>query len=91
MALSSRRVLKAQARSAEALGDLIGAYWKPVYFAVRRGGASIEDSKDLTQGFFAAFLQRDFLKGEGAIPHVPPDGAGALPRQPGRAAPGEEA
>ncbi len=46
----------------EALGRLITSYWKPVYFFLRRKGYNIETSKDYTQGFFATFLERDFLK-----------------------------
>ncbi len=46
----------------EALQRLIEAYWKPVYFFVRRKGSDPESAKDLTQGFFAALLERNFLK-----------------------------
>ncbi|MBI2931088.1 MAG: sigma-70 family RNA polymerase sigma factor, partial [Planctomycetes bacterium] len=45
-------------RARAALSRLIERYWKPVYFFVRRRGASVEDSKDLTQGFFADLLER---------------------------------
>lgn len=55
-------VLRAKGRSREALGELLRAYWKPVYFYVRRWGADVEEAKDLTQEFFAEFLRRDFLK-----------------------------
>ena len=55
-------ILQAQDHSREALEKLIHFYWKPVYLYVRRWGASIEAAKDLTQGFFAEFLERDFLK-----------------------------
>lgn len=58
-------VLAARGRSREALERLIRAYWKPAYFAARRWGADVEAAKDLTQGFFAEFLERDFLKGVG--------------------------
>lgn len=46
----------------EALEHLIRAYWKPLYLFLRRKGYDIEKSKDFTQGFFAAFLERDFLQ-----------------------------
>ena len=38
------------------LESLIRAYWKPVYFFVRRKGHDAEGAKDLVQGFFAALL-----------------------------------
>ncbi len=56
-------VLKARDRSPSALGRVAHAYWKPVYFFVRRRGRSVEDAKDLTQGFFASLLERDALAG----------------------------
>ena len=46
----------------QALETLIRSYWKPLYFFVRRKGNSVEASKDLTQGFFAQLLEKDFLK-----------------------------
>lgn len=46
----------------QALEQLIGAYWKPVYFYLRRRGWDVDKAKDLTQGFFTAFLERDFLQ-----------------------------
>lgn len=44
------------------LERLIASYWKPIHFLVRRSEADPEAAKDLTQGFFAAFLERDFLR-----------------------------
>lgn len=55
---SSREGASARAR---ALEELLRLYWKPLYFYVRRKGLSIEDSKDVIQGFFAHLLDRDFL------------------------------
>ncbi len=59
-------IVKARDRSSpecrEALERLFVAYWKPVYHFIRRRGRDVEASKDLTQGFFAAFLERDFLR-----------------------------
>jgi len=42
--------------------QLIGVYWKPVYFHIRRKGHSVEDAKDLTQGFFASLIEREALQ-----------------------------
>jgi len=56
-------VLKAKDHSQEALEELIRSYWKPVYVYIRRWGYPSEEAKDLTQGFFADLLERDFLKG----------------------------
>ena len=46
----------------EALEELCGAYWPPVYAFVRRQGHSPDDALDLTQGFFARFLERKQVK-----------------------------
>jgi RNA polymerase sigma factor (sigma-70 family) len=46
----------------KALEKLIQTYWKPLYFFVRRKGKNAEESKDLTQGFFAELLAKDYLK-----------------------------
>ena len=46
----------------EALERVIALYWKPVYRYIRlKFRQNNEDAKDLTQGFFAAALQRDFF------------------------------
>jgi len=47
----------------EALDSLCRAYWFPLYAYVRRRGWSPEDAADLTQGFFARFLKKNYLKG----------------------------
>jgi RNA polymerase sigma factor (sigma-70 family) len=48
--------------SSEALERVIALYWKPVYRFIRcKFRKNNEDAKDLTQGFFAAALQRDFF------------------------------
>ena len=53
------------ARDAEsttrALESLCRTYWQPVYAFVRRKGHSPEDAKDLTQSFFARFVEKNFL------------------------------
>ena len=45
----------------EALETLCRAYWYPLYVYVRREGYLPEDAQDLTQGFFARFLAKDYL------------------------------
>jgi RNA polymerase sigma factor (sigma-70 family) len=58
-----------QARDADttearaAWDQLVGVYWKPVYFHIRRKGHGVEDAKDLTQAFFASLMERDALSG----------------------------
>jgi RNA polymerase sigma-70 factor (ECF subfamily) len=56
-------VLRAKDHSRDALEELIRTYWKPVYIFIRRWGYPSEEAKDLSQGFFAELLERDFLKG----------------------------
>lgn len=42
---------------------LIEAYWKPVYKLIRiKWSCSAEDAADLTQGFFASAIERDFFR-----------------------------
>jgi len=41
--------------------NLCRAYWPPLYAYVRRLGHSPHDAQDLTQEFFARFLERDCL------------------------------
>ena len=48
-------------RAAAALDDLCRSYWFPIYFYVRRRGYSAEDAEDLTQGYFAALIEKDYL------------------------------
>jgi RNA polymerase sigma factor (sigma-70 family) len=45
-----------------ALESLIGLYWKPVYWFVRRKGKPAETAKDLVQGFFTALLEKNTLQ-----------------------------
>lgn len=58
-------VLAAGARAApdadRALEELCGTYWFPLYAYVRRRGHSREDAEDLTQAFFARFLEKNYL------------------------------
>ncbi|MBS0658486.1 MAG: sigma-70 family RNA polymerase sigma factor [Verrucomicrobia bacterium] len=46
----------------KSLERLARAYWQPLYLFVRRSGHGHEEARDLTQGFFAHLLSRDFLK-----------------------------
>src|SRR5580693_3138951 len=41
----------------EALAQLCGAYWYPLYAFVRRRGHAAEEARDLTQDFFAHLLE----------------------------------
>jgi RNA polymerase sigma-70 factor (ECF subfamily) len=50
----------AEARLALAL--LCEAYWYPVYAYVRRQGASATDAEDLTQAYFARFLEKRVIR-----------------------------
>ncbi|MCX6924671.1 MAG: sigma-70 family RNA polymerase sigma factor, partial [Verrucomicrobia bacterium] len=50
-------------QSDRALEQLCRTYWYPLYAYVRRQGHSKEDAEDLTQGFFARFLERNYLEG----------------------------
>ena len=47
----------------QALAELCHTYWYPLYAYVRRRGYSKQDAEDLTQGFFARFLERNYLAG----------------------------
>ena len=59
-------VLRAgQANTADAdaaLSELCRAYWLPLYAFVRRNGHSPEAAQDLTQGFFAKLLEKNYLR-----------------------------
>ena len=45
-----------------AMERLCHSYWYPLYAFVRRKGHGHEDASDLTQAFFARFLERRYLK-----------------------------
>ena len=49
---------EASPASREALAQLCELYWPPLYSYARRRGHSPEDAQDLTQGFFARFLEK---------------------------------
>ncbi len=48
--------------SRRALATLCETYWYPVYAYVRRRGYDPESAQDLTQGFFARFLEKESVK-----------------------------
>jgi RNA polymerase sigma-70 factor (ECF subfamily) len=58
-------ILQAQKKDKETsrryLGLLIQRYWRPVYFFVRHFVGDHEEAKDITQGFFASFLEKDAI------------------------------
>lgn len=53
---------KVSPRTAEALESLCRIYWYPLYAFARRAGHRPADAEDLTQGFFARLLEKDYLK-----------------------------
>lgn len=46
-----------------ALEELCRTYWYPLYVYVRRQTSTREDAEDLTQAFFARFLEKNYLEG----------------------------
>ena len=52
-----------ETRLAQALEQLCRAYWYPLYAYVRRRGYGPEEAQDLTQEFFAQFLESGALRG----------------------------
>src|SRR5947209_16988388 len=48
--------------SGRALEELCRSYWYPLYAYVRRQGNNSDDAKDLTQEFFAKFLEKESFK-----------------------------
>ena len=46
-----------------ALGQLCRTYWYPHYAYICRRGNGPEDAQDLTQGFFARLLEKQWLDG----------------------------
>ena len=48
-------------RAQQALAELCAAYWYPLYAFVRRQGSTAAEAEDLTQGFFLALLEKEFL------------------------------
>ncbi len=52
---------KSSPQARESLETLCQTYWYPLYAHIRRQGHSPHDAQDLTQEFFARFLEKDFL------------------------------
>ncbi len=50
-------------QAALALEELCRLYWYPLYAYVRHRGHSKADAEDLTQAFFARFLEKNYLAG----------------------------
>jgi RNA polymerase sigma-70 factor (ECF subfamily) len=48
--------------SRQALEGLCKTYWYPLYAFVRRQGHGPEESRDLTQGYFAQLLEKGYLE-----------------------------
>src|SRR5713226_9600277 len=48
--------------SRDALAELCGLYWYPLYIYVRRQGADADQAQDLTQGFFAKVLEKNYIE-----------------------------
>ncbi len=46
----------------QALQALCGAYWLPIYAFIRRSGRGPDDAQDLTQGFFARVIEKEYLR-----------------------------
>lgn len=45
----------------DALAKLCSVYWYPLYTYVRRRVGNVHDAQDLTQAFFARFLEKEYL------------------------------
>ena len=58
--LSARQ--KDSPETGEALEKLCRTYWYPLYSYIRRSGYGYHEAQDLTQGFFARLLQKDYLR-----------------------------
>ena len=61
--LKARESTEPEAR--QALGELCRSYWYPIYAFIRRRGYGADVAEDLTQDFFATWLERDFLASVG--------------------------
>ena len=53
---------KASPDCSQALETLCRTYWYPLYAFIRGSGYSPPDAEDLTQGFFARLLAKDYLR-----------------------------
>jgi len=57
----SRARSGAEPAAKEALAFLCAAYWRPLYSFARGLGYTTEDAHDLTQGYFALLIEKDYL------------------------------
>jgi len=57
--LAARDGSDTQARAA--LESPCQTYWQPLYAYIRHQGSDPDEARDLTQGYFAEFLEKDFL------------------------------
>jgi RNA polymerase sigma factor (sigma-70 family) len=57
--LAARDGSDTEARAA--LEGICQTYWQPLYAYIRHQGADPDEARDLTQGFFAEFLDKDLL------------------------------
>jgi len=57
--LAARDGSDTEARAA--LEALCQTYWQPLYAYIRHQGSDSDEARDLTQGFFTEFLEKDFL------------------------------
>ena len=48
-------------RARTALERLCQTYWYPLYVLVRRQGRNVADAEDLVQGFFAKFIEKNYV------------------------------
>lgn len=46
----------------QALAELCGAYWPPIYAYLRRRGYPAPEAEDLTQSFFVRLLEKNYLR-----------------------------
>lgn len=51
----------ASPQAAGAMAQLCQTYWLPIYAFIRKRSCSPEQAQDLTQGFFAAFLEKSYI------------------------------
>ena len=49
-------------RSRQALAALCETYWYPLYAFIRRQGCTVDEARDLAQGYFLQLLEKGFLK-----------------------------
>ncbi|MCI0491291.1 MAG: sigma-70 family RNA polymerase sigma factor [Blastocatellia bacterium] len=53
---------EATPESEKALAALCATYWYPLYAYVRRKGYQMPEAQDMTQGFFARLLEKNYLQ-----------------------------